>query len=244
MRLTDGQVSVVDSVAAPHKLSGRALRDSYLPGITALTLGLIRWRDTSLTVGPWELFRFGSPRITRTAAEWPIEGGLLARTPGGAWRLESSGGRLTASVQGYRPLLPAPVYVATQLQAHHLLTRLFLLRLRGREPAPGVTATSSDRMRAAAVDVAVVATLASLGGRRPRLRAVLGIVIAYHVACWSISGRTLGGVVMRQRVVAVDGSRLSVTQALVRAAVLPLSWIRGRPDHDEIACTEVVTVEP
>ena len=143
------------------------LRDSFLPGISALTLGLVRAGDDSLRLGPFELLRFGPARVSRTAVEWPIDGGLLAGAPGGSWRLHSSGGRLVASVDGYRPRLPAAVYSVTQLPLHHLLTRLHLLRLRGRDPAPGVTATSSDRWRAAAVDLAFCASLAGLAGRPP-----------------------------------------------------------------------------
>jgi uncharacterized RDD family membrane protein YckC len=90
------------------------------------------------------------------------------------------------------------------------------------------------------VDAALCFTLAGLTGRR-RLRRVVAIAIAYHVVCWSVSGRTLGGLVMRQRVVAVDGSRLTPTQSLLRLALLPASWILRRPVHDEIACTEVIT---
>ncbi len=244
MRWVDGRVSVEDSVDMPRAARGRLLRDSFLPGISALTLGLVRAGDGSLRLGHLELLRFGPAKVSRTAVEWPIDGGLLAGAPGGSWRLHSSGGRLVASVDGYRPRLPAAVYSVTQLPLHHLLIRLHLLRLRGRDPAPGVTATSSDRWRAAAVDLALCATLAAVAGRRRRVRALLGIAVVYHVACWSLTGRTLGGLVMRQRVVAVDGSRLSPAQALVRLIAFPISWIRGRPDHDEIACTEVIKSEP
>jgi len=164
-------VSVEDSVDMPRAAAGRLLRDSFLPGISALTLGLVRAGTGSLRLGPFDLLRFGPARVSRTAVEWPIEGGLLAGAPGGTWRLRWSAGRLTASVGGYRPRLPAAVYLVTQLPLHHLLSRLHLLRLRGRDPAPGITATSSDRMRAAAVDLALCATLAGLAGRRPRPRA-------------------------------------------------------------------------
>jgi hypothetical protein len=46
---------------------------------------------------------------------------------------------------------------------------------------------------------------------------------------------------MRQRVVAVDGSRLSVSQALVRLALLPLAAVRMSSVHDEIAGIAVVS---
>jgi len=84
-------------------------------------------------------------------------------------------------------------------------------------------------------------SMAAIIGRRRRLPALLGIAAGYHVACWSLSGVTLGGAVMKQRVVAVDGSKVSIGQALVRLALLPLAAVRLRDVHDDIAGTEVVT---
>jgi uncharacterized RDD family membrane protein YckC len=146
-------------------------------------------------------------------------------------------------VDGYRPRLPLPLYGVSQLPVHQLLIRLYLLRVRGRGPAPGLVAAPPDRVRAAAVDVAFCLTLAGLVGRRRRLPMLVGITAAYHIACWSTSGRTLGGLVMRQRVVAVDGSRLTVTQSAFRLLALPLAWVTRRPIHDELAGTEVITSE-
>jgi uncharacterized RDD family membrane protein YckC len=70
---------------------------------------------------------------------------------------------------------------------------------------------------------------------------LVGIAAAYHIACWSTSGRTLGGLVAGQRVVAVDGSRPTVMQSAVRLLTLPLSWVSRRAVHDELAGTEVIT---
>jgi hypothetical protein len=235
----DGRVSTSASVAVRGQLTGARLRDSYADSVRRLTLGVIQVRDNAVRIGPFELVRFGQPKVTRNAVDWPIEGGLLARGPGGHWRLQASGGHVEASLTGYRPALPRPLYAPTHLQVHQLFTRLFLLRVRGREPAPGIVAASADRARAAAVDAAFCFTLAGLVGRR-RLRRTLAIAIAYHVACWSTGGRTLGSLVMRQRVVAVDGSRLTPAQSLLRLVLLPASWLVGRPIHDEIACTEVI----
>ncbi|TMG61545.1 MAG: RDD family protein [Chloroflexi bacterium] len=72
------------------------------------------------------------------------------------------------------------------------------------------------------------------------LRRTLFVIAVYHIVCWSISGRTLGGLVMRQRVAAIDGTRLTPTQALLRLALTPVSWLSRRPVHDEIAATEVI----
>ncbi len=240
VHLKDGQVSTQDSVAISRAPSGRELRDGYLDGIQELTLGLVHARGTALYLGPLELLRFGPATVTGFAVEWPIVGGITARAPGGCFRLEAAGGRLVASVDGYLPRLPLPLYALSQLPVHQLLTRLYLLRVRGREPAPGVAAAPQDRMRAAAVDVAFCLTLAGLAGKRRRLPALLGIAAAYHVACWSTSGRTLGGIVVGQRVVATDGSRATVMQSATRFLTLPLSWVTRRAIHDELAGTDVI----
>lgn len=240
IRWLETRVSTEDSVAAAKPVSGRVLRDRFFADMQTLSLGFIRAKDSALMLGPIELLRFGTARVTRTAVEWPIEGGLLVGMPGGRWRIEAAGGQISASVSGYRPRLPRLLYISTQLHVHHLLTRLYLLRVRGREPAVGMRASYTDRVQAALVDASLCATLMTMTGRRFRMRTLLGIAVGYHVACWSISGRTLGGLVMRQRVVAVDGSRLSPAQALLRMAALPLSWIAGRPVHDEVACTDVI----
>ena len=238
MKWTDGAVTVEDSVAAAEPVSGQLLRDRFLAEMPALSMGLIRTRGNSLRLGPFELLRFGRPSVTSSAVEWPIEGGLLVGSPGGRWRIAASDGQLVASVEGYRPMLPRQVYALTQLHVHHLLTRLFLLRVRSRVPEVGVPVESTERRQAAAVDLALCFTLARLFGRKPRL--LLGIAAGYHIVCWSTSGQTLGGMVMRQRVVAVDGSRVTPLQAAVRLAALPLSWILRRPVHDEFAGTEVI----
>ena len=66
------------------------------------------------------------------------------------------------------------------------------------------------------------------------------MAVAYHVACWSFGGLTLGGLLLGQRVVAVDGEAVTPGQALLRLAALPLSLIRLRAVHDEVAGTDVV----
>lgn len=227
------------SVEVSHAVTGAMLRDTYVDAIRTLTFGLVRFRGNSIVLGPLALLRFGSPKVTRTAVEWPIEGGLLARRGGGRWRLRAAAGRVEAVVEGYTPRLPRPLYSFTHLQVHQLFTRLYLLRLRGRDPSPGAAAPSTDRFRAGTVDLAFCVMLAGFNGR-PRLRRTLFVVAAYHVACWSIWGRTLGGLVMRQRVVAVDGSRLTPAQSLLRLGLVPLSWLTGKPIHDEMAATEVI----
>jgi hypothetical protein len=239
VRRVDGTVEIEDSVAMPNAVTGTALENAFWSDIRALTLGLVRGVENTIRLGPLELITFGRPNVTRGSVEWPIEGGLLARAPGGRLRVELLDSRLVASVDGYHPMLPRFLYVVTQLPIHHLWTRLHLLRLRGRLPAPGPPADPSRRLVAATIDAGVCLTLAIATGRRRRIPTLVGIAAGYHLACWSISGRTLGGAAMNQRVVAVDGSRVSVGQAIVRLALLPLAAVRMRNVHDEIAGTDV-----
>jgi hypothetical protein len=235
----DGRVTIRDAVELDKPVTGARLRDAYVDAMPALTLGLVRLRGNALKLGSLELLRFGAPRVTRNAVDWPIEGGLLARRPGGRWRLHATGHRVDASMTGYAPSMPRALYAVTQMQVHLLLTHLFLLRLRGRKAVPGEPAASADRVAAATVDAALCLSLAGFLWRR-RLRSYLAVAAIYHVVCWSVSGRTLGGAVMRQRVVAVDGSRLTPQQAALRLALLPLSWIAWRPLHDRIAQSTVI----
>ncbi len=236
-----GLVATEDSVAVARPLTGDSLRVAYADALSSVTFGMVTMRGNSVLAGPVELLRFGPPKITPQGVDWPIEGGLLAAAPGGHWRIRWEGGRVTAGVAGYRPRLPRWIYTPSHLQVHLLFTRLFLLRVRGREPESGVLASRPDRLRAATVDVAFCLTLAGIFGRRRRVGTLIAFMAGYHVACWSVSGRTLGGLVMGQRVVAVDGSRLTPAQSLVRFALLPVSWIARQPVHDDIAGTEVIS---
>ena len=236
----DVRVTTRDSVGVGRPFSGAELRDAYIDALTELTFGLAHFRGNSVVTGPFELLRFGKPKVTRDKVEWPIDGGLLARHAGGTLRVRVAAGRAEATVTGYAPRLPRPVYALSHQQVHLLFTRLFLLRLHGREPAPGPRASQDARLRAASIDAAVILNLGRLLRRR-RITTKLAIAVAYHVACWSVTGRTLGGLVIRQRVVAVDGSRLTPTQSLLRLALLPVAWIARRPIHDEIAGTDVIT---
>jgi hypothetical protein len=243
MRWVGGRVSIVDSVSMPNPITGKALRDSFPTDIEALTFGLIRIRDNTLRLGPLDLIRLGRPNVTRSGVSWPIQGGLLARSAGGHLRIELQHGRLVESLDDYRPMLPRPIYSLTQVPVHHLLTRLHLLRVRGRRPEVGPPADRSRRIAAGAIDAVCCLSMAALiGRRRRRLPVLLGLAAGYHIACWTRSGVTLGGAVMKQRVVSVDGSKLTVGQALVRLALLPLAAVRMRDVHDEIAGTDVISI--
>ena len=234
-------MSLEDSVASSRPVSGRELRESFFLDIPRLTLGLVSTRGSSLFLGPLELIRFGPAKTTRSNVELPIESGLLVGDRGGRFRIEAGKGRLTASVEGYRPRLPRPLYVLTQLPVHHTVMRLHLLRERGRQPAPGMAVPPARRAAGAAIDIGLFAVVAVAAGRRRRLAALAVIAASYHIFCWSISGRTVGGMITGQRVVSVDGSRVSPGQALVRLVALPMAALRLRAVHDEFAATEVVS---
>jgi len=243
-RWTGGRVSLDDSVASSRPVTGRELRESFYQDIPRLTLGLVSQRGSSLFLGPLEVIRFGPAKTTRSSVELPIEGGLVVGDRGGRLRIEAGKGRLTVSVDGYRPRLPRPLYMLTQLPFHHTVMRLHLLWQRGRQPAPGVPVAPTRRATAAAIDVGLFAVVALVAGRRRRLAAIAAVAAGYHIACWSISGRTVGGMITGQRVVSVDGSRVSPGQALIRLLTLPMAAMRLRAVHDEIAGTEVVADHP
>ena len=241
MRWVGGQVWVEDSVDAPNPPAPTRLRDSFMAGTARATLGIVRVRDGSLVAGPVQLLHFGEPQTGGDGVTWPIEGGVLAAEPGGRLRLSISDGRLVARVEGYRPSLPRPLYRMTQLPLHHALVRLVLLKLRGRRPAAAVPADVSRRFVAGAIDAGVCAAITLVLARRRRLRAFAAIAAGYHVAAWSVSGRTVGGALMRQRVVAVDGSPVTPVQAVLRLIALPFAALRLRAVHDEVAATDVIT---
>jgi hypothetical protein len=204
-------VRVTDSVMAPQEPDPPALRDRFFGDAQRWSLGLVRGRRWRLSVGPLDLLSFGEPQARPAGWSWPIEGGLLARAPGGTLTIEWSAGRLSASVDGYQPLLPDFVYRLLQLPFHHLTTRLFLLRLRGAKPAPGRPPAPGRRLLATAVDIG---TCLLVGGGRPR-RALL-LAAAYHVGFWSLLGQTPGELAAGIRLTALDGSRPTPGQAAVR----------------------------
>src|SRR5260370_20873171 len=111
----------------------------------SMSLGLGRLRGSSVFVGALEILGSGRPKPTRSGVQLPIERGLAVGAPGGRLRFESARGRLTATVEEYRPRLPRAIYVLTQLPFHHVVMPLHLLAERGRLPAPGRPAPPTRR---------------------------------------------------------------------------------------------------
>ena len=233
-------VHVSDRLRAPLRPSPNRLRDAFFATATQLTQGVVRGERWRLRTGPLVWFQFGEPGPLDGGWSWPIRGGLLVRRPGGTFSVRWREGELVAAVANYSPRVPLPLYLAAQLPFHHLATRLFLLRLRGRVPAPGVPAGPGQRLLAAGVDGALCGAAALLLTRRRRLVAFLGLAAAYHLLAWTAAGRTVGGSRLGQRLVAVDGGRVTPVQAAIRLALLPVALARLRAVHDDAASTEVV----
>ena len=229
-------VEVVDSVRTPVPPPPERLRDGYFEATQHLFAGLVRWTGDAFRIGPLSLIEFGPPARIVAGWSYPLTGGLLAAEPGGSLDLEEQDGLMRAVVHGYRPLLPMLIYRLTQLPFHHFQSRLALLRVRGRLPAPAPPAPPANRIAAGALD----ALLCLVAARGRPARAAL-IATAYHVGGWSLlGGLTVGGLLFGQRVVALDGTPLTPGQALLRFAALPAALFRLRAVHDEVAGTEVV----
>jgi hypothetical protein len=179
--------------------------------------------------------RFGPPEPTKDGWRYPLLAGELLGEPGGSLEIGWRQGKLFAAVHGYRPALPGPVYRWTQYLFHHFQTRVVLLRLRGRVPETAPPATPAARLAAGAIDLGVCLLLA---GGKPRR--ALAVAAGYHLGAWALGGYTAGGLLLGQRVVAVDGSAATPGQAALRLAALPLALLRLRAVHDEVAGTEVV----
>ncbi len=209
------EVDVHDSVRAPRPVPAPRLRTGFLPLTSRYTGWLVRGIPWRFRLGPLELITFSEPEETATGVRWPITGGLLTATPGGWVGLEWAGGELRGYLAGWAPRLPMPLYRVTQLLVHHAVMRLTLLQLRGRDPLPGERAGQRSRVLAVSIDLALCAAAASLARRR-RWTALAGVYAGYHVAAWARAGRTPGGALFGTRLVAVDGSRVTLPQAVVR----------------------------
>lgn len=112
-------------------------------------------------------------------------------------------------------------------------------------------ATLWQRLLAAILDLILISIAAGIVHLRPPF--FLIVALAYFVGMWTWRGTTIGGIVLKLKVVRPDGRPLTVVVALVRglaaafsAVVLFLGflWIAWDKDkqgwHDKIAGTEVI----
>ena len=226
-----GPPEIEDRVFAPRPVSLEPVRAGFPQALGRLTLGLIQGRSDGFYAGPIPLIRLGPPEVKDAGVQWPVTGGVLTRRPGGTVGFETADGVLRGYLRGWTPSLPGCVYGLTQRPLHHELTRLYLLQVRGREPLPGREAARGPRLLATALDLALCLAVA---GRRPRRFA--GVAAGYHLAAWTLAGRTLGGALLEQRLCSVDGSPVTLGQAVARLLLLPL----GPRRQDRVAGTAVI----
>ena len=117
----------------------RALAATYWREVERTTRRLVRVRARSeCTVVRGlgiPLLRFGRTRITvaddRVACSYPIEGGVLARRPGGFITFGQEGRVLTSSISGFHPRLAAfpALYSHVQARVHAAVSRRYFARL-------------------------------------------------------------------------------------------------------------------
>ncbi|HEX6487536.1 MAG TPA: RDD family protein [Candidatus Dormibacteraeota bacterium] len=230
------EVQLRDEVRGPAPADLKTQRDSYWVFLERLCLGLVRFRGGTIYGLGLPLIRMSEPDYADGFWRWRIEGGLLAARPGGELCFGAENGHLVGYLRGYRPTIPEPLYGLTQRPVHRLITRLFLLHLRGRRNPPGVPAAPAARLAATAIDAVLLMNVARLLPRRARPLAA----VAYFAGAWTVTGRTPGERALGLRVVAADGSAVTLGQALLRAVLAPAALVTRRAVHDEVAGTEVV----
>lgn len=233
MRFVVASDDRVQSAAPPN---AARIRNHFTRDISRLTLGIVQGRTDGFYIGPAPLITLGPPESANgTGVRWPITGGLLTRRPGGEVGFEWEDGRLRGYVTGYAPSLPRWLYGVTQRLVHREITRLYLLRTRGRDPLPSPPPPANRRLAAVAIDLGLCWFVA-----QGRLRRFAGVAAGYHIAAWTLAGRTLGGALLDQRLISVDGSPVTIGQALARLLLVPV----GRARQDEVAGTAVIDARP
>ena len=127
------------AIVRASQADGRRLAAAYWHEVERTTGGLVHVRETpeglALRVLGAPLLKFGLPSIeavgNRVTCRYPIDGGLLARRPGGSIAFEQHGKVLTSSISGFHPrlgLLPG-LYSHVQARIHAAVSRRYFARL-------------------------------------------------------------------------------------------------------------------
>lgn len=127
------------AIREASQADGRRLAAAYWREVERTTAGLVRVRETpdglALRAFGAPLLKFGPPRIDavgdRVICQYPIDGGLLARRPGGSIAFAQHGKVLTSSISGFHPrlgLLPG-LYSHVQARIHAAVSRRYFARL-------------------------------------------------------------------------------------------------------------------
>ena len=127
------------AIGEASQADGRRLAAAYWREVERTTAGLVRVRETreglALRAFGAPLLRFGLPDIEaagdRVTCRYPIEGGLLARRPGGSIAFAQNGKVLTSTISGFHPrlgLLPG-LYSHVQARIHAAVSRRYFARL-------------------------------------------------------------------------------------------------------------------
>jgi len=127
------------AIVEATQADGRRLAAAYWREVERTTAGLVRVRETpeglALRAFGAPLLRFGLPRIDadgdRVICQYSIDGGLLARRPGGSIALAQNGKVLTSTISGFHPrlgLLPG-LYSHVQARIHAAVSRRYFARL-------------------------------------------------------------------------------------------------------------------
>ncbi len=186
-----------------------------------------------------------------------LMGPVLGLVSGAGIAVLGLGAASVAVAETFRRENPAPAPPTSRSSASAAGTRSSESRPEDLPPVDAASfpiATFPARAGAFVLDFLLVALIYGMLGL-DALRWFFALLLGYHIACWSWSGATVGGVIAGVRVVRSDHRPLTFSDALVRglssvfsAAVLGLGffWILKDPDgqswHDKIAGTAVVMV--
>ena len=127
------------SIVEASPEGGRRMADAYWREVERTTRGLVRVRRSPeklvLRALGATLLEFGLPTIEaagdRVACCYPIEGGLLARRPGGWIAFAQEGRVLTSSISGFHPRLGSlpGIYSHVQARIHAAVSKRYFARL-------------------------------------------------------------------------------------------------------------------